>query len=244
MPNRLLAIIATLTTFSLPAAAEITINELSLFAWQQDIDARASRSGDIIDLDSSFDIDQTTDYQLSLGLDLPWRWLPNVTFQHTASETTGDGVISATLFDKIVLEGEVDGKLQLDHTDATVRWPVHQSAVEIDLGYSIRVFNAAVELRNRRGQTADLDIDDVIPMLFVEARKPFGESGFAAFANSRLIKLNDEKVVDLRAALRWQYANGAGLEVGYRYLDIDYEIGDGLLEAKPKGVYGGLVWTF
>jgi outer membrane protein len=241
---RKLTAITLLLLAPVAAGADITINELSLFAWQQDIHARASRGGDVIDLDSSFDIDQTTDYQLSLGLDLPWRWLPNVTFQHTASEATGDGVVSATLFDRIELEGEVDGKLQLDHTDATVRFPVFESALHVDLGYTIRVFNAAVELTNSRGQTGDLDIDDVIPLLFSEARYTFGTSGFSAFANSRLVRLNDEKVVDLRAALRWQHVNGAGLEVGYRYLDIDYEIGGGLLEARPKGVYGGLVWTF
>ena len=242
MRYRLIALAALLAP--LPVSAEIIINELSLFAWQQDIEARASRGGDIIDLDSSFDIDRTTDYQLSLGLDLPWRLLPNVTFQHTASGTTGDGVISATIFDRIELEGEVDGKLQLDHTDATVRWPMLESAVEIDLGYSIRVFNAAVELTNRRGQTADLDIDDVIPLLFTEVRHRFGDTGLSAFANSRLVKLNDEKVVDLRAALRWRHTNGVGIEVGYRYLDIDYEIGDGLLKARPQGIYGGLVWTY
>jgi len=148
MPKWFVATLATLIILPLSAVAEVTINELSLFAWQQDIDARASRGGDIIDIDSSFDIDQTTDYQISLGLDLPWRWLPNLTIQHTASQTNGDGVISATIFDKIVLEGEVDGKLQLDHTDATVRWPMLESTIEVDLGYSIRVFNAAVELTN------------------------------------------------------------------------------------------------
>jgi outer membrane protein len=242
MRYRLIAMVTLLAP--LPATAEITINELSLFAWQQDIDARASRGGDIIDLDSSFDIDNTTDYQLSLGLELPWRWLPNVTFQHTASETTGTGVISATIFDRIELEGEVDGKLQLDHTDATVRFAAYRDSFDIDVGYTIRVFNAGVELTNQRGQTGDLSIDDVIPLLFTEVRHEFGDTGLSAFANSRLVKLNDEKVVDLRAALRWRYRTGIGVEVGYRYLDIDYEIGDGLLEATPEGVYGGLIWTF
>lgn len=37
----------------------------------------------------------------------------------------------------------------------------------------------------------------------------------------------------------WQFYAGLGAELGYRYMDLDYKVGDGLLEADPRKSHKG-----
>jgi len=39
-------------------------------------------------------------------------------------------------------------------------------------------------------------------------------------------------------------SNGLGLEMGYRYMELDYAVGSGILESTTEGLYGGVFWQF
>ncbi|MEH6570698.1 MAG: hypothetical protein V7709_16580 [Halioglobus sp.] len=94
------------------------------------------------------------------------------------------------------------------------------------------------------GQKGDMKIDGVVPLGYGAVRFDLPFSGWYIQADDNYIKWNNDKVVDLRAALGWKVLAGLGLELGYRYMDIDYEAGSGILESKTDGVYGGVFWDF
>jgi outer membrane protein len=212
--------------------------------WHQQYDARARAGGDYIDLDSVFDIDKENDFRFYLAADLDTPWAPHLEVSYTRASTDGDGTLFTTIFDHITFEGDVVGELSLDHTEITIGYDIYEGPVDVDIGFALRFFDAEVILTNEQGRSGRLAIDDTVPLLYGKVDYALPGRGMSMRADGRFIKYADDEVLDLRLALRWQAPASLGLELGYRYMDIDYGLSGGLLEATVEGLYGGIFWQF
>ncbi len=237
-------LLSVLLPVATPTLADVIGAKLGANYWGQSYDARARKNGEIIDLDSTFDIDTESDWQLYAAVEHPIPLLPNIQIQHTRSTTSGDGVLFGTIFDGIVFEGEVDGELDLTHTDATVYWELLDGPVSLDLGMSIRFFDAGVELINEAGRRGDLEIDDIVPMLYVAGNTSIPGLDLTIRVDGNYISFDGDKVFDIKGGVAWEPLPLLGVELGYRYMDLDYQVGGGLLEATAQGPYLGMYLDF
>jgi outer membrane protein len=242
--RRQLALIPLIATCSLPVTADILGGEVGVNYWHQSYDARVRLGGEHIDLDSTFDIDNESDYQVYVALEHPIPLIPNLLLQHTKVDTRGTGVLDIDILGPIGIEENVTGTLELTHTDATVYWEILDNQVSLDLGASIRVFDGGVVLTAENGNSADLELDDVVPMLYGSVRFDLPFSGWHLQADGNWIAFDGDKVFDAKAAVAWEFPLGVGAELGYRYMDIDYKVSGGQLDALTDGVYLGLYWDF
>ena len=226
------------------AAADVLGGTIGINLWAQEYDARARDGGDFIDFDSSFDVDDETDYQVFASFEHPIPLIPNILVQHTQSSTSGVGVIGSTIFDGVELEGEVTGDLDLTHTDATLYYEILDNWLNLDIGLTARKFDASVELTAEDGTTATADADDVLPLAYVRAQFDLPFTGWKVRATGNYVKYDGDSVADLSGAVGYEFFAGLEVELGYRIFDIDYSDGEELVDAEVRGLYGGIVWDF
>ena len=232
------------TLLACPTQADVLGAKVGVNYWAQSYEARVSKGGGKIDLDSSFDIDDENDFQVYVALEHPIPLIPNLLAQHTKSSTGGDGVITATIFDRQELEGGVAGKLDMTHRDVTAYYELLDNQIAFDLGLSIRVFDGSVLLVDEDGDQGELELDDVVPLVYFAGRFDLPATNWHVQADGNYISFDGDKVIDVKAALGWESVLGFGAELGYRYMDIDYNLGGGLLEATGEGPYLGIYWDF
>lgn len=229
---------------SATSQADVLGGTLGINLWAQQYDARARDGGDFIDFDSSFDVDDESDFQVYFSFEHPIPLLPNILLQHTRSTTEGAGIIGSTLFDGVVLEGNVTSDLDLTHTDATLYYEILDNWVNLDVGLTARKFDASVELTAEDGTTASADADDVLPLIYVRAQFNLPFTGWKLRATGNYVEYDGDSISDLSGAVGWEVFAGLELELGYRLFDIDYSDGDELVDAQVEGLYGGIVWDF
>lgn len=239
------SLVLVTATVAVPSAhADVLGGSIGINLWAQEYDARARDGGDFVDFGSSFDVDDEFDYQVYASFEHPLPVIPNVLVQHTKSSTQGGGNIGLTVFDGVVLEGEVTGELDLTHTDFTAYYEILDNWINLDVGLTARKFDASVELTAADGTRAEAETDDVLPLVYAAARIDLPFTGWKIKASGNYVKYDGDSLSDLSGAVGWEVFAGLELELGYRYMDIDYSDGAELIEAEVKGFYGGVVWDF
>lgn len=242
-PGALFLLLLTVA-FTLPANADVLGGSVGASLWVQGFDARGRDGGDTIDFDADFDIDDESDFMVYAALEHPIPIIPNILLQHTGAETDGRGFIALTEFDGVQFEGEVNGEIQLTHSDATLYYEILDNWVSLDVGATARRYDASVVLTDDRGNRAEEDVDEVLPLLYGAVQFDLPFTGWQVKGQVQYVDWDDSTLTDARAAIAWEAAIGLGVELGYRFMDIDYESGDEELEATIEGFYGGLFWDF
>lgn len=224
--------------------ADVIGGKIGVNVWAHEFEGNGRNGGDDIEFDTTFDIDDETDFQIYAALEHPIPLIPNILIQHTQLETNGNGDIGTELFDGVVLTGEVEMDLDLTHTDVTAYYEILDNWINLDLGVTVRFLDASVQLFDESGQSGEIKTDDAIPMGYVALRLDLPFTGWYVQADGNYVSWDGDDYSDLRAALGWDIALGLGLELGYRTMDIDYSGGSDQLKAETSGVYGGIFWDF
>jgi outer membrane protein len=235
--------IALLSVTSI-AQADALGGSIGANIWAQEYDVKARDGGEFIDFSSDLKIDDEADYQIFASFEHPIPLIPNIRVQHTKMETDGNGALDSVFYDGEVFDGNVATELTLTHTDATLYYEILDNWIALDLGITGRIFDASIALTSDEGITVDEDYDDVIPMVYVAAQFDLPFTGWKVKASGDWIDYDDYSGVDMRGGIAWESAIGLGAEVGYRYMDFDYDSGSNEVEATVEGVYGGLFWDF
>ncbi|MFK8047941.1 MAG: TIGR04219 family outer membrane beta-barrel protein [Halioglobus sp.] len=237
-------LLVLLFSYSSHLRADVLGGKVGVNVWSQEFEGNGRNGGNNIDFDSTFDIDDETDYQVFAALEHPVPLIPNILVQHTRMELSGDGDIGAELFDGVVLTGDVQTDLDLTHTDVTAYYEILDNWVNLDLGLSVRFMDASASLLDENGQSGEVKTDDAIPMGYAALRLDLPFTGWYVQADGNYVSWDGDDYSDLRAAVGWEIALGLGLELGYRTMDIDYSGGSDKLKAETSGVYGGIFWDF
>lgn len=224
--------------------ADAVGGKVGLNLWGQSFQPSTRNGGDPIDLDANFDLDDEVDFHGYIAIEHPLPLIPNFMLQHSAIETDGVGLEPGVVFDDSNFAGEVDSKLELSHTDLTAYYEVLDNWVNLDLGLTIRSFDAGVTLAATTGDTGDLNLDDVVPMVYGMARFDLPFTGWYLQTDGNYYTWDGDEIIDVKAGLGWDFFAGFGIEAGYRYLDMDYSGGGGEVLAEVQGPYAGLFWDF
>ncbi|BCD99771.1 hypothetical protein [Marinagarivorans cellulosilyticus] len=216
---------------------------LSLKVWHQNYQASVFSHGNIIDVDGQFNIQPENDLQLSYTLVHNAKYLPQFEIQYTQSSAKGQGVITATLFEWVTLEGDVVGQLDLSHVDITAFYSTTANTINLQAGLKIRRFLAGVTLGNAAGQSANIDINSVIPMLDIGIHKSLSHHTRWDISVA-YIQFAEDKALDITTQLSININNHWSSHIGYRYFDIDYNISAARILATSQGIFigGGYHW--
>lgn len=186
------------------------------------------------DIDAKGDLGLKDENQtvVSIALEHPIPVVPNVLLRRTPLKFEGRSN-TALFFDGKPIGGNVDTKLDLTHTDATLYYEILDNWVNLDLGLTARLFDGVVRIHGDTpsSQTGEVDLDAPIPMLYAKAQfdLPFSGLKFAVEGNG--VGYSGNTLTDFTAKIGYESKFRFGVEGGYRRFglkldDIDDFSGD------------------
>ncbi len=240
---------ASLVCLLLPLAAQAdTLGiKFGANAWQQNFsgDAKSGQAGDNIDIENELGFDDDDGFQGYISFEHPIPIIPNILVQRTVIDADSNSILNAN-FDGVDFNGPVQSTIDLTHTDATLYYEILDNWISLDLGLTARFFEEGfkIDQTDNSGNRASLDIDEVIPMVYLALKFDLPLTGLYVGADGNGIKYDDDTILDLKAMIGWESSFGLGIEAGYRYFDIQYEDNQEEADVTIEGPYAGLFFHF
>ena len=251
MNYRMLPIAGLAIAAALPLAATAdTLGfRVSADSWRQQFDGYVQDGPDRIDINDTLGIDDETNNMFSVSFEHPVPFLPNISLTRTKLDVSASNTINQSFtFDNVTytVTDQVKTNADLSHTDATLYYEVLDNWVSLDLGLTIRKFDEGVQLRSSAG-TAKLDLDVVIPMLYVATKFDLPLTGLYIGADVNGISFRGSSLIDYKINIGYESSIGLGIEAGMRRFDINYEDNNDSSQQADvtiDGAYAGLFYHF
>lgn len=202
----------------------------------------------------------TADLERELGLDdefggfawirimHPIPLLPNVKLTYTPLKFDGSGTVgSGFQVGGVSFAGEaVDAEAEINQIDATLFYEVLDNIVDLDVGLNVKVLDGYFKVTNRTtGDTAEIDFNAPIPMLYANVGVNLPFTGLSAAVEGAGIAYSGNRLMDVKASLRYSFAGVIAVEAGYRRLQLKLDDVDDLSsDFTVDGPYLGVLARF
>lgn len=220
-----LVAVAAAAGVSAPAAADNLGIAAGVALWNYEPDGHARQDGN-----GSFDL------QNDLGLGTEWggyAWiavehpvpvLPNIRVEYTRADTQGSGTVSQsfTIDGVTYAQGtDVSTKADLDQLDLVLYYELLDNVVSLDLGLDIKYLYGHVRVRqDDTGESEKVSFRAPLPLLYAAARVDLPLPGMWVGGQASGLAYDDNRLVDLRATVGYDFVFGLGVQAGYRHQAI------------------------
>ena len=233
----------------LAASATASADFVGIYAgagyWNQDFSGNAI---DKVDVKNELGLDTASGNTFYVAIEHPVPVLPNVRVERTSISDSGSGTVHGTF----TYEGQVytanqqvNSEIDLSHTDLTLYYEIIDTGMDFDLGLTGRFVKG-----NVRVDTANQDVDVVLPMLYGHVKVGLPFTGTYFNGNANLVSYKGNSVTDFSLGVGWETDSFIfpefGVEGGYRRYAIDVSQNDAnvQVDAAVKGVYLNLTAHF
>jgi len=238
---------AGLLCLCLPVSAQADVLGIKIGAnaWQQNFSghAKSGSAADRIEIDDDLGFDDDYGPQGYISFEHAIPFIPNILVQRTVIDADADGDLNGKSFDGVTFPGSVKSTIDLTHTDGTLYYEILENWVSLDLGLTARYFEKGFEIKDST-QSASLDIDMVIPMVYAAVKFDLPLTGLYVGADGNGTQYKDDRILDVKAMIGWESSVGLGIEAGYRYFDIQYEDSREEADLTIEGPFAGLFFHF
>ena len=167
----------------------------------------------------------------SVAVEHPVPFLPNAKIKHSNLQAESDQSLA----------GVKSHQVDLDYSDFILYYEILDNIVSADVGFGAKRLEGDI----RQNVTQTQEVSSTVPMIYGEAGIKLPFTGLSARAEASFAALDDEKITDVQAELKYNFVESmlvdVGAKAGYRILDIQLEEGsDQEAKLKFKGPYIGL----
>ncbi len=205
--------------------------------------------GTTVDMDDDLDFDDSEDMYLEAGLQMG-------SFRLFASYIpigfSGDGVLTEDIVFKgetFVAGSQVKSDVDLDIYEAGLAWYLinfDDLPVRVQLGPEVAVKYVDASLDMKEAQTGISESESIgvpVPTIGLRGRVALADM-LGVVARAGYLEYDDNSFLDVDAQIEFSPLPLVGLFAGYRYLDVDVDEDDVLIDATFDGPYGGLFVRF
>lgn len=218
------------------------------YAWQQNISGSVRSGGDNVDLHNDLGFSDDHNNVYFAEFDHPVPVLPNIRIQHTRLSTSATSTLGRTIsVDGVTYSAStrVQSDLDLSHTDATLYYRPLDNWVKLRIGLTLRNFDKGVKIRSTStGDTAKVDINAVLPMLYLAARFELPLTGLYIGADANGIAYSGSHLYDTRISAGYETPLGLGIEGGYRRFQLQYDRNGDHADLTIDGAYAEVFYHF
>jgi len=255
--NKTLLAVATLALTGPMAAHADTI--LGVYAsagkWNQDYSGQiGTAGGDVIDLQDDLGLDDDSGQTMSIALEHPVPFLPNVRLSSTKLENDATNTLTRSVEyeDQIFsINADVHTELDLSHKDYLLYYEILDNWVTVDLGLNIRKFDGKISLTDvdNTANHGEATLEGNLPMLYGRLEFQLPLTGLSLGAEMMGISAGDATIKDIKLRAAYESSIGIGVEVGQRTFTIDYEPDDPdadevIADIEFKGSYAAVTYHF
>ena len=182
-----------------------------------------------------------------VALEHPVPFIPNAKIQH--NNLTGEivGTMEILGVDGTPQIVQARTAADLSHNELILYYELLDNWINLDLGASVKYFDGYQPIHIQAGiQTRD-KIDEWIPLLYTKGQVDLPFTGLSAYGSLQAISLASHDVTDFEMGLNYESKMGLGATLGYRALDVDFDVNDHvnvLLDEALKGFFLGVNFHF
>ncbi|MBT8150103.1 MAG: TIGR04219 family outer membrane beta-barrel protein [Gammaproteobacteria bacterium] len=210
----------------------------------RDLDTGGSQ-GEEIDFNNDLGLKDDDGNMIYVALEHPIPFLPNVKLQRTKLEIEETNTISRQFEygdQTFNASDTVTTEADLSHDDLTMYFQVLDNWVSLDIGLTVRFFDGFVSIKSSTDSARE-DFDSPVPLLYGKARFDLPLSGLSASLAANALGDGDNMFVDFEAAVQYEHKLGAGVELGFRRMDLDLDdIDDIEVDLTIDGAYFGVFY--
>lgn len=199
----------------------------------------SKNGGSAINLKDDLGINEQSQTSLVFTVEHPIPLLPNIRYQGFSLDSTATSIPTNDLnFNgKIFNSGEqLRSNFNLSHDDIVLYYQLLNNWINLDMGVDLKRLDGEVELRGN--ETARLNVDETIPMLYLSARYDFAFSGFYIGANINNFTLGDSAAEDSTLRLGYESRQGLGIEGGIKTFSLELDDASNLdTDIKYDGIF-------
>lgn len=186
----------------------------------------------------------------NIGADFDWDPI-HLAVEGLVAGYDGTGITDAVLsipgHPPIMPNTPVESKVDVGIYQARATWDLLPSApLDLGIGVGVGLIDYGLSIRPTSSPEPH-GIDDELPFGFLTARvgRKFGNFEFLGHISGLGFEFDDEEInfIDLEGSLIWTFwymeTGAAALEVGYRYIEIDYDFDPSLGHFNADGTLEG-----
>jgi len=232
--------------------ADFVGGEVNLGYYNHTASGDANYKGDTIDLDKDLNWDSQGDIFIKAYLEHPVPIIPNIKlgytdFSHSAEARSKDIEFGDTLFDG---DAKINSDFNIKMYDITLYYELLDMLwMNFDMGVNIKYMDGDISLKGYDGshrpiyENADFTLP--IPMLYAKARVDIPSTDVSVQIEGNYIGYDGNTLMDLEMGVRYTFALGLGVELGYKTFELEIDdVDDFNMNADFSGVYGKAVWDF
>jgi len=164
---------------------------------------------------------------------------------------SGDGVLTEAVDfngETFVANSHVESDVDIDIYEAGLAWylvNVDDLPVRIQLGpeLAVKYVDASVEMRDSNGLSESESVKVPLPTVGLRGRVAVADF-LGVVGRVGYMEYQDNSFFDVDAQVEFSPIPLVGLFAGYRYLDVDIDEDDVLIDASFKGPYAGALIRF
>jgi outer membrane protein len=221
---------------------------IGAYTWQQKIDGTVRSGGENVDLNHDLNFDSHHGNVYFAEFDHPVPILPNLRIQHTEMKSSETSTLNRSItIDNVTYANATDvhTALDLSHTDATLYYRPLDNWIKLRFGLTLRDFDNGVKIRSlSTGDTAKVDINAVIPMIYLAARFDLPLTGLYVGTDANAIAYSGSHLYDARINAGYETPIGLGVEGGYRRFELKYDHSGDHADITIDGVYAEVFYHF
>jgi len=171
--------------------------------------------------------------------------LPNLRVERTSLSFDGKSERGLTVDGK-TFGVNADTELTLDQTDVILYYNFLDNLawLTLDLGFGAKLIDGEISAKSF-GQSASVEIDAPVPVLYGRVRAEVPTTGLAFEADTKSVSVGDFSLSDTRLKIDYDLLSAAmlslGVEGGYRIQTLDFDSGksDPYADVDISGVFFG-----
>jgi outer membrane protein len=233
-------ILANALAFSGSATADFVGLNIGASHWAPGISGSFNSGNDSsIDIVDDLGLDNNSSSSMVLILEHPIPLLPNIKYQGFNLDSSGTKTIDSDLnFNNQTFStgNQVRSTFDVSHEDIVLYYELLDNWVNLDFGVDLKKFDGEVELSGIT--TTRIDVNTVIPLLYVSARFDLPFTGFYVGADFNSLSIGDNTVEDSTIKLGYESGSGLGVEGGLKTFSLELDDVDNLdTNLKYDGLY-------
>lgn len=186
--------------------------------------------------------------------------IPNVRLQYQELKTSGQSEVERDFTfggRTITLTGDTQSEFDLSHFDATFYYEILDNWLNLDIGLTVRVFDASADVTGESNENSNINADftgninkeftGAVPLGYLRGRVDLPLTGWHVTGVANLLTLDDDSITDFSGSVGYQ-SDGLlldfGFDIGYRTMSLDISDDDFDADVEVSGTFGSLMVHF
>ncbi|GAA4815754.1 membrane protein [Marinicella pacifica] len=178
-----------------------------------------------------------------VALEHPVPFIPNAKIQHNTLTGEASGTMEILGVDGNPQTVQARTAVDLSHNELILYYELLDNWINLDVGASVKYFDGYQPIHVQAMVQNRIKIDEWIPLLYAKGQFDLPFTGLSAYGSLQALSLGSNDVTDLEMGLNYETKMGLGATLGFRVLDVDFDVSDNvnlLYDQRLEGFFLGV----